>query len=899
MGRTRRIMNEPCPDPRSGSSSEPASLSECLAAEMARRWRQGQSPPAEEFLDRHRELWDNPEEAADLVYEEVCLRQERGEAGAAAEVLRRFPQWREQLELLLRFHQLLEPGSGPPAFPDPGEFLGEFTLLAELGRGAVGRVFLANQPSLANRLVVLKLTPRDGQEHISLARLQHTNIVPVHSVQEDPARNLRVLCMPYFGGLTLARLLEGCADVPPPDRTGKLLLSILDRAQPADLVTLPPRGAARHFLARASYVQAVCAIGAALADALQYAHEHGLVHLDVKPSNILLVTDGQPMLLDFHLARQPIRAHAPLPEWLGGTLLYMSPEQRQALEAVRDGRNVPVAVDGRSDVHSLALVLYQALGGPFPVHPGTAPPRLERHNPRVTTGLADVIHKNLATRAADRYPTAEALAGDLRRHLADLPLRGVPNRSLLERWRKWRRRRPHTVRVLILGAAVLMLAAAFAISVVGDLRDQRREAHDLLAQGIALRGHGKHREAVQVLERGLAAAEASPLHTWLARDLREQLQLVRAEAATALLNRGVRLREAGEFGAAQDAFAQAMELAGGLGGLSDLPRELAAQVRLTESMRTAGELHAFADRVRFLYGYGAKGVPKAVRDQVVPSCRGWWERRHFLADNGGPGLPEALRQRATHDLLDLTIIRLDLDGVSGPQEALDVLAEAEQQFGPSCVMEGERARFAAKSGLTQLADKARRRAAELPPRNAWEWYAVGRSHLRSGEVDLAAAALRRAVRLQPGGLWPNFYEGVCAFQQGRYEDAVTAFSACVSLAPTTAECFYNRGLAYAQLKRADRALSDYDEALALAPQLAPAALNRGIIHLQEKRFEPASADFERALKSGADPALVHYNLALLHHARGDDPAAVKSLQRALEVDPAHKAAADMLHRLQK
>src|SRR5919206_99916 len=88
---------------------------------------------------------------------------------------------------------------------------------------------LPGEKSLAGRRVVLKLTPCDGQEHVSLARLQHTHIVPLYSVQDDPARHLRVLCMPYFGGTTLAQLLEALRAQPPARRTGRDLLEALDR----------------------------------------------------------------------------------------------------------------------------------------------------------------------------------------------------------------------------------------------------------------------------------------------------------------------------------------------------------------------------------------------------------------------------------------------------------------------------------------------------------------------------------------------------------------------------------------------------------------------------------------------------------------------------------------------
>ncbi len=101
---------------------------------------------------------------------------------------------------------------GPPPeadFPEVGEDLGDFRLLAELGRGAHGRTYLASQRSLADRPVVLKITPLGHDEHLSLARLQHMHIVPLYFEQVLPDRNLRVLGMPYLGGATLDRILDG------------------------------------------------------------------------------------------------------------------------------------------------------------------------------------------------------------------------------------------------------------------------------------------------------------------------------------------------------------------------------------------------------------------------------------------------------------------------------------------------------------------------------------------------------------------------------------------------------------------------------------------------------------------------------------------------------------------
>src|SRR5262249_35808584 len=160
-----------------------------------------------------------------------------------------------------------------------------------------------------------------------------------------------------------------------------------------------------QHLARVGYPEAVAAIGACLADALAFAHERRLLHLDVKPSNVLLTADGLPMLLDFHLAREPIAASSPAPSSLGGTSWYVSPEQDAALDAVRRGCAVGVGVDGRSDVYSLGVVLFEALAGHRPL---VEPPPVSRFNSQVSAGLSGVVGRCLRRRPEDRHPHAAA-----------------------------------------------------------------------------------------------------------------------------------------------------------------------------------------------------------------------------------------------------------------------------------------------------------------------------------------------------------------------------------------------------------------------------------------------------------------------------------------------------------
>src|SRR5262249_43421369 len=141
----------------SAADEAPATLATTLGKEMAERWRRGERPLVEEFLSRHPVLWGQPEVAARLIYEEICLREESGEEHPSAEVVQRFPQWQGQLQSLQ-----WRRSTGPEQFfcdlPKVGEEVGGFRLVAELGLGARGRVYLATQADLADRPVVLKIT---------------------------------------------------------------------------------------------------------------------------------------------------------------------------------------------------------------------------------------------------------------------------------------------------------------------------------------------------------------------------------------------------------------------------------------------------------------------------------------------------------------------------------------------------------------------------------------------------------------------------------------------------------------------------------------------------------------------------------------------------------------------
>jgi serine/threonine protein kinase/Tfp pilus assembly protein PilF len=827
-----------------GSQAPDESLAAQLAEEMKAAWRQGQRPMAEDFFSRHPELCHDPESAVRLIYEEICLRQEYGLDVASVEVVKRFPQWQAQLRFLLDCHGLLKPIPAVPIFPRVGDTWSDFRLQAELGRGTFGRVFLAAQQSLADRPIVLKMMAVNEGEHLSLARLQHTHIMPLFFVQDDTARHLRALCMPYFGGTSLHHILEVLKGKPVGERTGLDILNALDQVQAALPVTLPHKGPARQLLIRASYVQAVCWIGACLAEALQYAHDRGLVHLDVKPHNVLLASDGQPLLLDFNLARGPLRPDALVLDAFGGTPEYMSPEQELAWLQMRAHLPIRTGVDARSDIYSLGLMLYQALGGPLPGK--ASPPYLADCNRQVSLGFADLIRKCLAHDACDRYPDAAALAADLRRQLADLPLRGVLNRSLRERWLKWRHRRPHALVQTAMLLTLVMAALVAGIYAWGNRNRQLREAEMALADGEAQLHSHAYAAAVLTLNRGIALVEGLPV-------------------------------------------------------ACPLQQRLGGQLRLAQRAQAAHQLHLVTERLRFLYGMD----PIQAKGDLEAQCRKVWDVHDLMTQGAGGELEPDRENQIKDDLRDLAILWGDLHvrlatnnrAHEARQDALRLLVEAEALFGPSVAIARARQVYAQALGRPDLAQDAARRALEPAPETAWDHYSVGQFLLRSGRPTEALVEFEQALDLHPAGFWPNFYQGVCAYRVRRYDEAVNAFRVCLALEPERAECFYNRALAQAALGRTERALHDYTRALQIDPTLASAALNRGILHYHGKRFGEALADFKRALENGADPGTTHYNMALVHLARKNRDGALNSLRNALDHRREDKPARELYDRL--
>jgi serine/threonine protein kinase/Flp pilus assembly protein TadD len=374
------------------------------------------------------------------------------------------------------------------------KFLG-FELVEELGQGAFARVFLARQEALGGRFVALKVTLRPTREAERLARLQHTNVVPVYSVHN--ALPVQVICMPYLGRRTVADLIRAHRDDQSVrDQSGRRTSGTraARTTNVVDSASGPKSGPVPHAVRAVPLVpgegppiigdpRAVLGILSQLAAGLAHAHARGILHLDLKPANVLLPDTGEPMLLDFNLSFDTTTADR---ELVGGTVPYMATEQLLDLRTRGRGK-----IDCRTDLYSLGVMAFEMLTGsvPFPASSKDlidmdglieqrrqSPPSIRELNPSVTPAVEAIIHKLLAPEPADRYQSADDLKTDVDRHLADLPLLIAREPSLTERLGKWRRRNPRVPG---------RIAAAFLVGVIAWMGAATYDRHESNARSEA------------------------------------------------------------------------------------------------------------------------------------------------------------------------------------------------------------------------------------------------------------------------------------------------------------------------------------------------------------------------------------------------------------------------------
>jgi serine/threonine protein kinase len=438
------------------------------------------------------------------VTDEFLGRVKRGEEPSVEEYAARHPALAEVLRQMLPALTLMRSPASASGLGENGETpacigaqtLGDFRLGREVGRGGMGVVYEAVQMSLGRR-VALKVLPfastldpkqlqRFKNEAQSAAHLHHQHIVPVYATGCE--RGVHYYAMQFIDGQTLAEVIADLRSQGPDLKK-----------ESGDFVTTGPYHADRQTavpdlksavteptvtalstersIRSPAYFRTVAQLGVHAAEALEHAHELGVVHRDIKPANLLVDGRGQLWVTDFGLAHCHSQAGLTMSGDLLGTLRYMSPEQALAQR---------VLIDHRTDVYSLGVTLYELLT----LEPAFAgndrqellqqiafeeprPPR--RINKAIPVELETIVLKAMEKNPAERYSTAQELVEDLQRYLKDEPIR-ARRQTVVHRLKRWLRRHQRVLRAAAIGLALAMAGLAVSTVLVWQQKVQRENA---------------------------------------------------------------------------------------------------------------------------------------------------------------------------------------------------------------------------------------------------------------------------------------------------------------------------------------------------------------------------------------------------------------------------------------
>jgi serine/threonine-protein kinase len=755
---------------------------------------------------------------------------------------------RQEIEALLAVHDRLGHVSAPghadnlrvtvddPIRERPGTVIGPYKLMEQIGEGGMGLVFVAEQQQPLRRKVALKVIKpgmdtrqviaRFEAERQVLALMDHPNIARVHDGGETATGR------PYF----VMELVKG-----------------VPITEYCDQNRVPIRQRLELFVD-------VC-------QAVQHAHQKGIIHRDIKPSNVLVVShDGTPVVkvIDFGVAKatgQKLTDKTMYTQFsqMVGTPLYMSPEQ-----AGQSGLDV----DTRSDIYALGVLLYELLTGttPFdkerlreadydelrriireeePPRPSTRISTLgqaativsaqRQSDPRRLSQLCRgeldwIVMKAMEKDRNRRYETASAYAADVQRYLRDEPVQACPP-SAWYRFRKFARRNKTALAAAVLALFILAVLGSGGGWIILDraAREQR------LAGQVELILHDVDRlEQDQKWPEALAAGE------------RAQAVLASGEAASALRRR-----------------------------VADVRRDLAFVARL--------------DRIRQDRGSSAEGKGfdnrRAARDYLAAF-------REYGVD--AERLPAETAVAALHARPALAaLLAAALDDWVAVGRALD---EGEQSWAPLVVVargidpDPLRDRLRAMWGrpvtpelqadLRQLAESINVRTQSAATVNA-----LARTLTSAGLPDSAVQVLRDGQRAHPGDFWLNFDLAKALSTRNDHAEAIRYDTVAVSIRPDSAAAHSNLGSALRAQGQLDEAIAEHRKAIELDRKLALPHTNLGNALHDQGKLDAAVAEYSKAIELDPKDARPHTNLGVALHDQGKLDAAVAEYSKAIELDP--------------
>ncbi len=828
----------------------------------------------------------------------------------------------ERIQALLRAHDdsasFLEcppPGISVPRTVDqpaqekPGTQIGPYKLLQQIGEGGMGVVYMAEQTEPVQRKVALKvikpgmdsrqIIARFDAERQALAMMDHVNIARVLDAGATESGR------PYF----VMELVHG-----------------VPITKYCDDNRLTPRQRLELFVP-------VC-------QAIQHAHQKGIIHRDIKPSNVMVTLyDGKPVpkVIDFGVAKateQKLTERTLFTQYgtMVGTLEYMSPEQAEMSA---------LGVDTRSDIYSLGVLLYELLTGSTPLSSKRMKEaayaeilRLikEEEPPKPSTRLSDsgealasisaqrqtepakltklvrgeldwIVMKTLEKDRNRRYETAKDIAADVHRYLSDEPVQACPPSAAYQIKKFARRNKAALITASVVGVAILLAVGSLGWVVRdGEARRARTavEVNHFLQRAESLYAEYKLPQALAEVEKARGVLEAGDRDDQLGRRVRQWLIDLETAAQFEELRRqhpDITDRDQVSAGYAQvfqeygiDTEALSVEEAA----------TRVAQSRIMYELTVA--LDTWAWRLQIAPQGGESARWKRLRlIQRAADPDPWRQRLHRAADTQDLTV---LREMADEENLERLHIRtLALLGStltwSGDPEAGVALLRKVQRKHPGNFLINEvlgRCLTHLKPPPWDEVVEFRRVALALSPTSASAHAALGEALQQTGRSAEAIAVYREAVRLKPKDPVAHRNLGQALHAEKKLEDAIGCYKKAIKLDPKNGVAYRNLGNALRDQNKMKEAITAYHEAIRLDPSEHHAHGALGWVLVSNGEFGKAEFEFREVIRLQPNIASGHFGLgrALVEQKKFAD--AEVALCEALRIEPTHCWVPDLLNR---
>jgi serine/threonine protein kinase/Flp pilus assembly protein TadD len=822
---------------------------------------------------------------------------------------------RQQVEQLLRAHDqagrfLGGPETAAPTIDGAVTFapsqIGPYKLLQQIGEGGMGVVYLAEQTASVHRQVALKIIKpgmdsrqviaRFEAERQALALMDHVNIARV--LDAGATENGR----PYF----VMELVHG-----------------VPITKYCDDNRLNPRQRLELFIP-------VC-------QAIQHAHQKGIIHRDIKPSNVMVTLyDGQPVpkVIDFGVAKateQKLTERTLFTQFgtMIGTLEYMSPEQAEMSA---------LGVDTRSDIYSLGVLLYELLTGSTPISASRQksaayaeilrlikeeePPRpstrlsesgealasisAQRHMEpqqltRMMRGELDwIVMKSLEKDRNRRYESALGFAQDIQRHLSDEPVQACPP-SRSYRFRKFaRRNKAALATAALIGLATLVAVGSLAGSIgwiasesAAQVARTAAKAKQALEQAKRLQAQAKWREArveVKNAQALLASSTADSDQAMQATELLKDLKMA-AELES------VRLARAAFKGQGFDYVQSDLDY-------TRVFREYGIPVGTLDA-RTAAELIE----------------KRAIRPEIVAALDDWvlvrktsrkldhlnWKHLLAVASEADPDefrnrlrdaleshdetvLQETAASEKAVSLSESTLVLLSgtLVAQGLRDEALSLLRRAQQKYPADFWINHELAGLLGSAEKWDGAIRYATGALAVRPQSPGTYMMLGRALAKTNAFDEAEAAYRKAVELEPEYASAHIGVGWVLHERGNLVGAEAAYRTAARLEPGLAMAHYNVGNVLRDQHRLSEAITELSKATEIQPRFADAWDSMGLALKEQGKLLDAEKAHRKAIETHADDVgayRAYANLGAALGRQGRQPEAVESFRTAIKLQP--------------